>query len=70
MPHLECVCVCRPLLDNTGSDLTCLSCTFVLDTSVSISEIPEKFRNVVLGKSGEDLLDRSCEKWRSGAKNQ
>jgi hypothetical protein len=29
------------------------------------SEIPEKFWNVVLEKDGDDLLDRSCEKWRS-----
>ena len=28
----------------------------------SRSEIPGKFRNVVLEKDGEDQLDRSCEK--------
>ena len=35
------------------------------DKSVSRSEIPGKFSNVVPEKSGEDQLDRSCEKWRS-----
>ena len=32
-----------------------------LDASGSRSEIPGKFRNVVLEKDGEDQLDRSCE---------
>jgi len=44
--------------------------SFVLDTSEGRSEIPEEFWDVVLGKAGEDQLDRSCEEWRSGAKNQ
>jgi hypothetical protein len=33
-----------------------------LDTSECRSEIPGKFRNVVLVKDGEEELDRSCEK--------
>jgi hypothetical protein len=33
-----------------------------MDASGSRSEIPGKFRNVVLEKDGEDQLDRSCEK--------
>jgi len=33
-----------------------------LDTSGCRSEIPGKFRNVVLVKDGEEELDRSCEK--------
>jgi len=44
--------------------------SFVLDTSESGSEIPEEFWDVVLGNAGEDQLDRSCEKWRGGTKNQ
>ena len=36
-----------------------------LDASVSRSETPGKFWNVVLKKDGEYQLDRSCEKWRS-----
>jgi hypothetical protein len=32
------------------------------DALESTSEIPRKFRNVVLEKDGEDQLDRSCEK--------
>jgi len=33
-----------------------------LDASGSRSEIPGKFRNVVLEEDGEDQLDRSCDK--------
>jgi hypothetical protein len=33
-----------------------------LETSESISEILGKFGNVVLGKAGEELLGRKCEK--------
>jgi len=33
-----------------------------LDASGSRSEIPGKFRNVVLEEDGEDQLDQSCEK--------
>jgi len=33
-----------------------------LDASRSRSEIPGKFRNVVLEEDGEDQLGRSCEK--------
>jgi len=36
-----------------------------LDAPGNRKERPEKFWNVVLEKDGEDLLDRSCEKWRS-----
>jgi hypothetical protein len=35
-----------------------------LDVWGSRSEKPGKFSNVVLGKDGEDQLDRSCEKWK------
>lgn len=31
-------------------------------SSENISDVPWKFRNVVLEKDGEDKLDRSCEK--------
>jgi len=34
-----------------------------LAPSESRSEVPGKFRNVVLEKDGEDHLDRSCEKY-------
>ena len=36
-----------------------------VDASGSRSEIPGRFRNVVLEKDEEDQLYRSCEKWRS-----
>jgi hypothetical protein len=36
-----------------------------MDTSENRSEIPLKFLNAMLEKDGEDMMDRSCEKWRS-----
>jgi len=40
------------------------------DVSESRSEIPGKFRNVVLEEDGEDHLDRLCKKLICIAKNQ
>jgi hypothetical protein len=41
-----------------------------LETLECRSEIPGKFRNVVLVKDGEEELDRSCEKRRSLTQGQ
>jgi hypothetical protein len=41
-----------------------------LDTLESKSEIPGNIWNAVLEKDVEDLLDRSCEKWRNITKSQ
>ena len=35
----------------------------ILETSENVLDMPWNFWNVVLGKGGEDQLDRSCEKW-------
>jgi len=40
------------------------------DISVSGSEMPVKFLNVVLEKDGEDHLDLSFKKWRSKVSSQ
>jgi hypothetical protein len=45
-------------------------CCSNLDTSGCRSEIPGKFRNVVLVKDGEEEFDRSCEKRRSVIQSQ
>jgi predicted ATPase len=41
-----------------------------LDASESRSEIPGKFRNVLVVKDAVDQMDRSCEKLRSINKSQ
>jgi hypothetical protein len=41
-----------------------------VDTSVSRSEVPGKFQNVVLEGDGEDQLDRLCEKRGSITQSQ